>query len=69
MADIADQEPVPPTLEAIPARLDQTQEQLTELFGVSSATVNRWEDGAPMPQKAADGHPALAAEEFSDSTR
>ena len=53
MADIADRRPIPPTLQAIRARLDLTQEQLAERLGVSFATVNRWEGGATMPQKAA----------------
>jgi type I restriction enzyme M protein len=41
------------TLRAIRARLDLTQEQLAERLGVSFATVNRWEGGANVPQKAA----------------
>ena len=53
MADIADRRPIPPTLQAIRARLDLTQEQLAERLGVSFATVNRWEGGVTMPQKAA----------------
>ena len=53
MADIADQRPIPPTLQAIRARLDLTQEQLAERLGVSFATVNRWEGGVTKPQRAA----------------
>ena len=53
MADIADPQAIPPTLQAIRARLDLTQEQLAERLGVSFATVNRWEGGVTMPQKAA----------------
>ena len=53
MADIADHRPIPPTLQAIRARLDLTQEQLAERLGVSFATVNRWEGGVTMPQRAA----------------
>ena len=41
------------TLRAIRASLDLTQEQLAERLGVSFATVNRWEGGANLPQKAA----------------
>lgn len=40
-------------LRAIRAKLDLTQEQLAERLGVSFATVNRWEGGATLPQKAA----------------
>jgi len=50
-------------LRAIRANLDLTQEQLAERLGVSFATVNRWEGGANMPQKAARATiAALAAE-------
>jgi len=41
------------TLRAIRAKLNLTQEQLAERLGVSFATVNRWEGGTTMPQKAA----------------
>ena len=44
---------VGPILRAIRATLDLTQVQLAERLGVSFATVNRWEGGAAMPQKAA----------------
>ena len=51
------------TLRAIRVRLDLTQEQLAERIGVSFATVNRWEGGANIPQKAAQVTiAALAAE-------
>src|SRR5690606_15934273 len=51
------------TLRAIRANLDLTQEQLAERLGVSFATVNRWEGGTNMPQKAARATiAALAAE-------
>ena len=57
MADIADQQNIPPTLQAIRARLDLTQEQLAERLGVSFATVNRWEGGVTMPAKGGtDGY-------------
>jgi type I restriction enzyme M protein len=43
--------------------LDLTQEELAERLGVSFATVNRWEGGSNMPQKAArEVIAALAAE-------
>ncbi len=41
------------TLRTIRAKLDLTQEQLADRLGVSFATVNRWEGGANVPQKAA----------------
>lgn len=46
-------EAVAATLRAIRAKLDLTQEQLADRLGVSFATVNRWEGGSNMPQKAA----------------
>ena len=52
MTDIADQQTISPTLQAIRARLDLTQEQLAERLGVSFATVNRWEGGVTKPQRA-----------------
>ena len=68
MADLADQQAIPPTLQAIRARLDLTQEQLAERLGVSFATVNRWEGGVTMPQKAArTAITALAAEAGIDA--
>ena len=53
MANIADRQPISPTLQAIRARLDLTQGQLAERLGVSFATVNRWEGGVTTPQRAA----------------
>ena len=53
MANISDRQSISPTLQAIRARLDLTQEQLAERLGVSFATVNRWEGGVTMPQRAA----------------
>jgi len=47
------QEDVPTTLRAIRGALNLTQEQLAERLGVSFATVNRWEAGARVPQRAA----------------
>lgn len=40
-------------LRAIRASANLTQEQLAERLGVSFATVNRWEGGVNVPQKAA----------------
>ncbi|MBA8843469.1 type I restriction enzyme M protein [Ochrobactrum sp. RH1CCR137] len=51
------------TLRAIRANLDLTQEQLAERLGVSCATVNRWEGGTNMPQKAARATIAAVAAE------
>ena len=69
MANITDRAAIPPTLQAIRARLDLTQEQLADRLGVSFATVNRWEGGGTMPQKAArTAIAALAAEAGVDST-
>ena len=69
MADIADSQAIPPTLQAIRARLNLTQEQLAERLGVSFATVNRWEGGVTMPQKAArTAIAALAAEAGINAT-
>ena len=63
MTDITERRAVSPTLRAIRAHLDLSQEQLAEQLGVSYATVNRWEGGATMPQKAArTAIAALAAE-------
>lgn len=41
------------TLRTIRSKLNFTQEQLAERLGVSFATVNRWEGGSNLPQKAA----------------
>ena len=69
MTDITDQQTIPPTLQAIRARLDLTQEQLAERLGVSFATVNRWEGGVTTPQRAArTAIAALAFEVGIDST-
>ena len=68
MADIVDQQTIPPTLQAIRARLDLTQQQLAERLGVSFATVNRWEGGVTMPQRAArTAIAALASEAGVDA--
>ncbi len=58
---------VPATLRTIRASLDLTQEQLAERLGVSFASINRWEGGAAMPQKAArEAIAALAAKSGID---
>ena len=68
MANIADRQSISPTLHAIRARLDLTQEQLAERLGVSFATVNRWEGGVTMPQRAArTAIAALASEAGIDA--
>lgn len=53
MADMAEAQVIPVTLQAIRSRLDLTQEQLAERLGVSFTTVNRWEGGVTKPQRAA----------------
>ncbi len=69
MTNISEPQPISPTLQAIRARLDLTQEQLADRLGVSVATVNRWEGGVTMPQKAArTAIAALAAEAGIDTT-
>ena len=63
MTNITDKQTVSATLQSIRAKLDLTQEQLAERLGVAFATVNRWEGGVTMPQKAARmAIAALAAE-------
>jgi type I restriction enzyme M protein len=59
---MTDKQTIPATLRAIRAQLNLTQEQLAERFGVSFATVNRWEGGT-TPQKAAQAAIAELAEE------
>ena len=59
---------IPTTLRTIRANLDLTQEKLAERLGVSFATVNRWEGGSVMPQKAArEAIAGLAAEAGVDA--
>ena len=68
MANISDTPSISPTLRAIRARLDLTQEQLAERLGVSFTTVNRWEGGVTRPQRAArTAISALAAEAGIDT--
>ncbi len=59
---------LPTLLRTIRANLDLTQEQLAERLGVSFASVNRWEGGVTIPQKAAqETITALAAEAGVDA--
>ena len=51
------------TLRTIRSKLDLTQEELAERLGVSFATVNRWEGGSTLPQKAAQEVIAALAHE------
>ena len=65
---MTDNPPIASILRAIRARLDLTQEQLAARLGVSFASVNRWEGGVNMPQKAARAAiAALAAEAGIDT--
>ncbi len=52
MTNITERSSISPTLQAIRAKLDLTQQQLAERLGVSFATVNRWEGGLVTPQRA-----------------
>ena len=60
MTDFAD---VPEVLRALRSKLGLSQEALAERLGVSFATVNRWEGGANIPQRAAREAIARLAEE------
>ena len=53
MADITDRQAVPAILQAVRAEMGLTQGELAERLGVAFATVNRWEGGLTMPQRAA----------------
>ncbi len=65
---MSDTHTIATTLRTIRANLDLTQQQLAERLGVSFATVNRWEGGSVMPQKAArEAIAALAAEAGVDA--
>lgn len=66
---MSDQHSIAVILRAIRASLDLTQKQLAEQLGVSFASVNRWEGGTIVPQKAAqETILALAAEVGIDAT-
>lgn len=43
----------PATIRSLRAKLNLTQEQLADRLGVSFTTINRWEGGNSVPQKAA----------------
>ncbi|MEY9421475.1 N-6 DNA methylase [Bradyrhizobium liaoningense] len=68
IANMTDSRAIASTLRAIRAKLDLTQEQLAERLGVSFATVNRWEGGSNVPQKAAREVIAALAEEAGVGT-
>ena len=53
IADMTNAQDLAATLRAIRSKLNLTQQQLAERLGVSFTTVNRWEGGSNMPQKAA----------------
>ena len=66
---MTDKTAIPATLRAIRANLDLTQEQLAERLGVSFASINRWEGGTIIPQKAArEAIDSLALEAGIDVT-
>ena len=68
MTDITDKQTVRAILQAIRAELGLTQGELAERLGVAFATVNRWEGGLTMPQRAArTAIAALAADARVDS--
>ena len=50
---MTDKNTISTTLRVIRANLNLTQEQLAEQLGVSFASINRWEGGTIIPQKAA----------------
>ena len=52
MTDITDKQSVRAILQAVRAELGLTQGELAERLGVAFATVNRWEGGLTMPQRA-----------------
>src|SRR4051794_5387426 len=60
---MANPKSIPATLRAIRSTQNLTQEQLAERLGVSFATVNRWEGGSNMPQRAARETIAALAQE------
>ena len=65
---MTDSQSIASTLRAIRASLDLTQEQLADRLGVSFASVNRWEGGANMPQRAARAAIAALASEAGIDT-
>ena len=68
MADRADEQPIPPILQAARRRL--RQEQLAERHGVSFATADSGKGGVTTPQGMARTVIApLAAKKFGGNTR
>ena len=65
---MTDSHTISATLRAIRASLDLTQEQLADRLGVSFASINRWEGGAIIPQKAAQTAIATLAAEAGIDT-
>ena len=63
MTDITDKQTVRAILQAIRAEMGLTQGELAERLGVAFATVNRWEGGLTMPQRAARTAIAALADE------
>lgn len=53
ISNMTNKQSISASLRAIRSALNLTQEQLAVRLGVSFATVNRWEGGSNMPQKAA----------------
>ena len=68
MTDITDKQTVRAILQAIRAEMGLTQGELAERLGVAFATVNRWEGGLTMPQRAARTAIAALADEAGVDT-
>ena len=68
ITEIADKQAVQAILQAIRAEMGMTQGQLAERLGVAFATVNRWEGGLTMPQRAARAAIAALADEAGVDT-
>lgn len=63
ITEISDKQAVRAILQAIRAEMGLTQEEVAERLGVAFATVNRWEGGLTMPQRAARAAIAALADE------
>ena len=63
ITEISDKQAVQAILQAIRAEMGLTQEEAAERLGVAFATVNRWEGGLTMPQRAARAAIAALADE------
>ena len=68
MTDITDKQTVRAILQAVRAEMGLTQGELAERLGVAFATVNRWEGGLTMPQRAARTAIAALADEAGVDT-